>query len=707
MFYAMRNKRISLAMAILFALSIMLSFAAAPAFAATSYSSLTTPTVNAPSTNVNLGTLYVKIDPMPVSGVASALITLPSDFKINNKAAGELTGLDTDGCVATAVYSGYDDNEFKLTITKTGTAGTAEVFIPLNVDVPSSASGDIVAEILNLEGQLSSGSVVVGVIDKGAVTVSVSTPEYISNSGTVTFTLTENTSKALVKDDSSVKFTLPRGFEWGTVGSVNKLAGTGLTATADKENRVLTVKVTNESSNKSIIRFDAEIFVDEIDAKHGDVEVTLGGKSKVSPSKLVVAMYADYGIKLSAEDVPEILAGRIHGEYDDVEIADIVIEETAPGTLVDGRTVLLTLPTGAKWVTAPNPDGTNADLDLYGTDGLTSDRQTARYTVNGTSTKAGEIILEDGAIETAVTFRGDLTVKVGGSAGVSGEVVVATVNGPISVTADKPNVKLGVQGQPAGEIIITEAQADALIEGGTLFIVPAVSGVTFDATPKVEVTEGDIEVTLSKDSGMLSLTIDNYSTTASTIKVSGITLTVNRAYPEGDVKLVFGGTAVNENYSKTTNGVYDQFVNDKYAASVVNAVCITPAPGDTKQAATFVIGSTTYTVDGVEQTMDVAPYVKDGRTYLPVRYVANALGVNDNNIMWDSASGTVTLIKGDKVVQVTVGSKNMVINGATIAMDAAPEITDGRTMLPFRWIAWAFGANVEWDGATQTVTMEL
>ena len=131
----------------------------------------------------------------------------------------------------------------------------------------------------------------------------------------------------------------------------------------------------------------------------------------------------------------------------------------------------------------------------------------------------------------------------------------------------------------------------------------------------------------------------------------------------------------------------------------------TPAPIDTKVNAEFVIGSTTYKVDGVEQTMDVAPYIKEGRTYLPVRYVANALGVDNNNIMWDSASGTATLIKGDKVVQVVVGSKNMVINGATIAMDAAPEIKDGRTMLPFRWIAWAFGANVEWDAATQTVTI--
>jgi hypothetical protein len=38
------------------------------------------------------------------------------------------------------------------------------------------------------------------------------------------------------------------------------------------------------------------------------------------------------------------------------------------------------------------------------------------------------------------------------------------------------------------------------------------------------------------------------------------------------------------------------------------------------------IGSTTLTVNGQTSQMDVAPVIKDGRTYLPARWVANALG---------------------------------------------------------------------------------
>jgi hypothetical protein len=104
--------------------------------------------------------------------------------------------------------------------------------------------------------------------------------------------------------------------------------------------------------------------------------------------------------------------------------------------------------------------------------------------------------------------------------------------------------------------------------------------------------------------------------------------------------------------------------------------------------------------------MDVAPYIKDSRTFIPVRYAAQACGVSAENILF--SEGKVTLIKGDKVIQLTIGSKVMIINGVAITIDVAPEIINpGRTMLPFRWVAQALGATVSYDEATQTVTMEL
>jgi hypothetical protein len=103
--------------------------------------------------------------------------------------------------------------------------------------------------------------------------------------------------------------------------------------------------------------------------------------------------------------------------------------------------------------------------------------------------------------------------------------------------------------------------------------------------------------------------------------------------------------------------------------------------------------------------MDVAPYIEDDRTYLPVRFVANALGVPDSNIIYDPASQRVILFKGNNVVQFTIGSTIMLVKGVAVTMDVAPEIRGGRTCLPIAWTAQAFAVGVIWDATTQTITL--
>ena len=70
------------------------------------------------------------------------------------------------------------------------------------------------------------------------------------------------------------------------------------------------------------------------------------------------------------------------------------------------------------------------------------------------------------------------------------------------------------------------------------------------------------------------------------------------------------------------------FPNDTTAATVNVATVGTTATGG-GGTAVFTIGQTSYTLNGQSVTMDVAPYIKDSRTFLPLRYVADALGVPD------------------------------------------------------------------------------
>lgn len=121
------------------------------------------------------------------------------------------------------------------------------------------------------------------------------------------------------------------------------------------------------------------------------------------------------------------------------------------------------------------------------------------------------------------------------------------------------------------------------------------------------------------------------------------------------------------------------------------------------RTAKFWVGKKEYTVNGESRSMDVSPYVKGGRTFLPVRFAADSVGADD--IKWDPKAKKVTITKNGSAVVFTIGSRSMAKGGKTINMDAAPEITNGRTMLPIRWVGEAFDAAVIWDSRDKMVTI--
>ncbi|MBQ9429046.1 MAG: family 43 glycosylhydrolase, partial [Clostridia bacterium] len=120
------------------------------------------------------------------------------------------------------------------------------------------------------------------------------------------------------------------------------------------------------------------------------------------------------------------------------------------------------------------------------------------------------------------------------------------------------------------------------------------------------------------------------------------------------------------------------------------------------------IGSTTAYVNGVAHTLDAAPINRKNRTMLPVRFLANAFGVDNDGIKWDGATRTATLTNDEVTIAVTIGAGEMLVNGRTVALDSPAIIENDRTYLPVRAIANALGVsdgNIAWDGATSTATL--
>ena len=87
-----------------------------------------------------------------------------------------------------------------------------------------------------------------------------------------------------------------------------------------------------------------------------------------------------------------------------------------------------------------------------------------------------------------------------------------------------------------------------------------------------------------------------------------------------------------------------------------------PALAAPNITAVFTIGSTAYTVNGQTQQMDAAPFVNasTSRTYVPVRFLAEALGASVN---WDPATQMVTLVDGGTTEQMVIGSLTLDVNG--------------------------------------------
>jgi len=757
-----KTRKRSLALLVVLAMLATLFMLPGTASAAATYSAGSLAKVQAG--NQNLGKLLVEVPASELSVGDYFTLRLPTDFdynvavgtgytltqvagtddfKVNNDPDLKIRIPKIDNAFYNSTTSSYGSagitvdvvakNEIKIYVVPTAVVNTDKktgYFYVLfeNTKVDSSSPATIEVVIEGRDGSpFSPAKVPLAQYGTGIVTLSVDSVKTITTS-------VEAIDKIRIKEDrpgafangKDIKLKLPSGFKWDTssaVVKINDAESTAAGATLAKQDDDRTLKITStytSSTRASYFMIDGlgvEVS-DESIAKMGNVEATVSGDASAIPGSIVVAKYGDYSVSVSAfGDPKEVIAGRI-----EQEIGKFVIEEGIAGSLSASKSITITLTGGAKWDATYLPQLDNVNSNNTGEAIIsgkswsivgTNDDQ-IRLTLGGTpSGNAVKAVYEKAKIKVSPNASGDIKLVFSGSAGVTGEVVVAKVVKPVtaSIEGSPAKVVLGAQGQEIPAIIVAENKAEA-IDATTagkknLLRLEFPMDVLPSMPSKVEVIEGDLVIDPSYTNRAVTndgrwyieMKIKSTSSKPSKIKVSGVKLNVSRTVPEGALNVAVKGPAV----VQTT----DDFPGYTSAAVVKVADLITPAPGEQKATASFVIGSTTYKVNGVEKTMDVAPYIKDGRTFMPLRYVGMSLGVAEQNIIWDDAAKTATLMKGDKVVQVKIGSTALIVNGVTINMDVAPEIKDGRTMMPLRFIAQAFGAKLTWDDATKTASFEL
>ena len=455
---------------------------------------------------------------------------------------------------------------------------------------------------------------------------------------------------------------------------------------------------------------------------------------------IVVAKVVADAIEVSVdedEDVPVIYSGvnvANEGITDDSdhEALEVTIKEPTAGTLDAKKVLTMELPDGVYVTNVESNDDFDADEVAFAAAYKKGDYEKfefARRTLDATEEgqDAGELkftltlVAEPG-------FTGDVTLKVDGDGlDKAQEVKIAKFVAPYTVEASQNNLIIDYRNTKIPTNVVVKEAEDGLWKKNSQFVfgVDKFEDDDFenDATYTVD-DKSDLEVKTIKDK--LGFKIDKESADdAATVTISNISLYMSRNLAAGayDLQLnTTGSDAFMNQAILAPVGVdadeatvkYQYYDNDAHFDEVVKEgfVNIITAGRDQDDASftkkVVVPVGEKYIIAGEEQVaLDVPAYISAaGYTMLPVRAVATALGINNNNVLWNQASRTVTILYGQRIITMVAGQKVVTVNGNTIPASATVQIKDGRTFLPMRDLATALGVtDITWDAATKTATM--
>jgi len=549
-----------------------------------------------------------------------------------------------------------------------------------------------------------------------------------------TITISENTPGVL-KEGDTITFRLGNGFTWKDTTRIvaaggwafNGYHGMGAGTTHDfnvtTDGRDLVLKILNLPAYRSTagrIRIGTDelqsvyptgvypfVEINDEDG-YGNIAISVSSSnSNLKITSMEVADYNDYGVTLRAALKRELISGRTNQE-----LANIYIEEDIARCLKEDKTLLFELPEGVKWVRYGNIDIDGTNIISAGNYELVtgSDGRIIKNKLTATTSTPTSLVFKNMQVSIEPWFEGPLDITVSGTADVSGTVTVAEVVKPVDVSVEgTAKVTVGAMNQKAGDIIITEAKSGALQSktGHDQLLITLPAGVTLAEKPIVEVTSGDLGLgevkigTTGADAGdnALLINIEDSSMIKSVIRISGIYLTLDRTVPHGIVQAEFAGVK-DLGWADGSTALVDF----NTAESIGSIGIATTSAASGLGTASFVIGSKTFLVEGVSQTLDAAPYIKEDRSFVPIRCLAeNMLGAT---VTWNDSEQKVVMERDGVEVVLTIGSRTYSVNGSVKTADVAPEIVAGRTFLPARYVAEAFGAAVVWDAAANTVTIQ-
>lgn len=117
------------------------------------------------------------------------------------------------------------------------------------------------------------------------------------------------------------------------------------------------------------------------------------------------------------------------------------------------------------------------------------------------------------------------------------------------------------------------------------------------------------------------------------------------------------------------------------------------------------INNPVMSVNGIEHSIDNEGTVPIIINERTLLPVRAVVEAMGGTVEWNGDTQTVTLNRNSDTINLIIGSQTAYLNDKAEVIDTAPTILNNRTMLPIRFIAENFGFTVNWDNEHQTVTI--
>lgn len=504
------------------------------------------------------------------------------------------------------------------------------------------------------------------------------------------FNITRFDSLDSKNTNNTVELKLPANIYFNSKNTEVTLDGKRTTPTYKDDNRTLMIKNVSRDADKLVVK--PYVDVNEEKISYGDVKLDINfysGSRSVDGKTVTIGAVTDSGAQVTVKEkgkdkIPTLTAG----ETKTVEVTLDGVKGTFPkNSIVNFKLTGVDAVYGK--VTITDPKGKVMPM---GESLGKSDKVNANEVYKNKSFDFK--ILEDGInqikFEMDITAgmmedgKSQLTMTQNGSE--INRTYIANVKSKATIETNMSMVQKGTSFK-GSDIILRESQAGSFEIGDVLYFVFDRANMGFDISElKITATQNvEFEKPKVNKDGVLELKVTRKSYNApARIDITGI-----KVYT---MENVVGGIAkLRINLNKVDD-------NTIYETDYVNIL-----GGNISNITVFTIGSKTYTVSGAYKEASEAPYVKNGYTMLPVRALAESLGLSSS---WDSQNKTATFTNSTKVAIVELGKNTMIVNGTPIGLSTPAELKNGVTMIELRGLASAFGVDIEWNGAQKTATVK-